>query len=526
MSRSRLADPDFGTREEDWPDPDVDSDTSEGRQQNELLDDAMFASINRSIASRNQRPLFPDIPESLYEKAAAHQDQLTDQERQRLLSRGDLVGKVLGDANSLTMEEIHDFLQWPAPNIVQANIQDAIGGACSTPTELYAKFKAVLDSGRKLEEAVSEAELVLPARQFHALNDKTYNDTASLAMASIKGHNSATDLLFSRLGLDKQVLQASCVYTLQRQMPEAKDMMAAVLGSMNAVPMDVNLRIDRMRREPFEKHFNGTISDAEFASSIREHIAGLTAAVGPPPIQDAPLRNLVESLTKIWQDEEQGTVSFAASKKHHWNALTEFDDARIGHIFKDDMDIFMEKETQWLVDQLGSNEWPPGSCLKASPFRLFCNAEPWHKGLASQRAWSALPEDRRVAYRKESEAMRLAAWEHHRANPPLVIVPQPPLPRPEPLQFGPLTKGKQAARDAAHAETARRLRPKREYMTGLLLFQRERYPDMGTMDVLARLEELPKAERQKYTDRANQMNAERHAMEREEFRQRRAAHSK
>lgn len=128
---------------------DIDSDTSEGRRQSELADDALFASINRSIARQNRHPSFSNVPDDLYKKAEAHQDQLTDEERQLLLSRSDLVGKVLGYPDSLTNEEIHEFLLWPAPDVVRTNIQNATGGTCSTPTELFAKFKAILGPRRE-----------------------------------------------------------------------------------------------------------------------------------------------------------------------------------------------------------------------------------------------------------------------------------------------------------------------------------------------------------------------------------------
>ncbi|KAL2141761.1 hypothetical protein VTI28DRAFT_2017 [Corynascus sepedonium] len=48
-----------------------------------------------------------DIPRALYDKARDHQDQLTEAERQRFLSRGDVVAKALDSPDSLTTEEIH-----------------------------------------------------------------------------------------------------------------------------------------------------------------------------------------------------------------------------------------------------------------------------------------------------------------------------------------------------------------------------------------------------------------------------------
>lgn len=83
----RISHPDFRTREEDWPDPDVDSDTEEGRESIRVSKAALLATINRSIAQRQRQLEVPGIPDTLYVKAQDHQDQLTNDERRLLLSR-------------------------------------------------------------------------------------------------------------------------------------------------------------------------------------------------------------------------------------------------------------------------------------------------------------------------------------------------------------------------------------------------------------------------------------------------------
>ncbi|KAK3897390.1 hypothetical protein C8A05DRAFT_39062 [Staphylotrichum tortipilum] len=71
-------DPDFGTREEDWPDPDVDSSTEEGAEIIRRSEAAMFATMNREIRQREkqrelcQQSTFRGIPEALYDKAKDH----------------------------------------------------------------------------------------------------------------------------------------------------------------------------------------------------------------------------------------------------------------------------------------------------------------------------------------------------------------------------------------------------------------------------------------------------------------------
>lgn len=54
-------------------------------------------------------------------------------ERQLLLSRGNVLGKVLAYPSLLTTDEIHEACGWPLPDVVRANIQSATSGSLSTP---------------------------------------------------------------------------------------------------------------------------------------------------------------------------------------------------------------------------------------------------------------------------------------------------------------------------------------------------------------------------------------------------------
>jgi hypothetical protein len=86
MHQPEVIDPDYESRE----DPEY-----------EALQETVSRGIKAAIQKRldQERAQGPavvyDIPKALYEKARKHQDQLTDAERQLLLSHGDLVGKVL-----------------------------------------------------------------------------------------------------------------------------------------------------------------------------------------------------------------------------------------------------------------------------------------------------------------------------------------------------------------------------------------------------------------------------------------------
>ncbi|KAL2196591.1 hypothetical protein P885DRAFT_16366, partial [Corynascus similis CBS 632.67] len=172
-------------REEDWPDPDVDSSTEEGAE----------------IMRRSEAALF-----ALYDKAWDHQDQLSEAERQRFLSRGDAIGKALAYPDSLTTDEIHEACGWPPPDVVRASIQRATSGRLSTPFELYAKAKDALDHGQ-FDTIISDDEALLIAHRFYARDE--YSPSNCMAAHGIPGFRHALTLLSRRLGLDITVFKAS-----------------------------------------------------------------------------------------------------------------------------------------------------------------------------------------------------------------------------------------------------------------------------------------------------------------------------
>ncbi|KAK3311649.1 uncharacterized protein B0T15DRAFT_389398 [Chaetomium strumarium] len=187
MAESPSSDPDFLHREEDWPDPDVDSSTEEG------------AEIMRLQAA------YGNLPTSLYDKTRDHQDQLTEAERQLLLSRGDVLGKALAYPDSLTTEEIHEARGWPPPDIVRANIQRATGGRLSTPAELHAKAKNAFDRGQ-FDAVISDDEAFLIAHNFYDRDE--YDPCRAMAAHAIPGFGHVLTLLSRRLGLDLAVWKA------------------------------------------------------------------------------------------------------------------------------------------------------------------------------------------------------------------------------------------------------------------------------------------------------------------------------
>ncbi|KAL2170373.1 hypothetical protein VTG60DRAFT_4959 [Thermothelomyces hinnuleus] len=214
MAEPHNDDPNFGNREEDWPDPDVDSSTEEGAETTRRSETALYASMDRDIQKRRRamQAAQGDIPQSLYDEARDYQDQLTEEERQLLLSRGDVLGKALAYPDSLTTEEIHKALRWPPPDVVRANIQRATGGTLSTPTELYAKAKDALDRGQ-FDTIISDDEASLIANSCY--DDHTYCPSRAMVAHGIPGFGPVLTLLSDRLGLDVTVFKAAWLRRLE-----------------------------------------------------------------------------------------------------------------------------------------------------------------------------------------------------------------------------------------------------------------------------------------------------------------------
>ncbi|KAK1852831.1 glucan -beta-glucosidase [Colletotrichum chrysophilum] len=199
----------LGTREEDWPDVDGDLDSKEGAEAMRRADAALHATIERSIRQRNAQSAHGDaIPKSLYIKAQNQQDRLTNEERQLLLSRCDVVGKALARPDSLTTEEMHQALLWPPPDLVLANIQRATGGQLGTPIELYAKGKDALDRGQ-FNTMLNDDEVALLARRFHARDDPTFSEVGMSRALAQPGLAQAAEMLSSMLELDFAVFHAA-----------------------------------------------------------------------------------------------------------------------------------------------------------------------------------------------------------------------------------------------------------------------------------------------------------------------------
>lgn len=308
MAQPRTTDPNLGTREEDWPDPDVDSDTESGADATRRSEAAMLATINRSIRQRRcpRHAAGDAIPQSLYVKAELRQDDLTEDERALLLSRGDVVGKALARPGELTAEEAHDVLNWPAPDVVREAIRRATGGAVSSPTELYARGKSALERGEPIEATLSAEEIGLLARGFRDADAGGIPARpAMMAALGGPGAGEAMALVASRMGLEVAVFRAAAVYEtvkvgrrlgLVAPGSSAGPMAApAPAGGQHADVIGAMLALAR-------EHELGNVTDEEVAVRNTELVAALRAAsprssllngapgyAGPHVPQPAPL---------------------------------------------------------------------------------------------------------------------------------------------------------------------------------------------------------------------------------------------
>lgn len=338
---------------------------------------ALHATIERSIRQRHAQIDHDTIPHALYVKAQNQQDQLTQEERRLLLSRGDVVGKALADPDSLTADETHQILFWPTPDVVRANIQRATGGRLSTPSELYAKGKDAVDRGQ-LGTMLNDDEIALLARSFHGMDDATFSPVERSRAFGVPGTAQAVELLSKRLGLDVVVFRAAAVHHMQYMAPMFPSLRPAQSPPMPGPAFTTPQGQFGNRQQPqdiiramvslSEQHELGNVTDEVVVARNREYLAALQAASS--------------------QSGRPAPTLFTSP----WPATPPI----------------------LPTDRFGSGPWPP-TAQPRSPINVFHN-DTHLSGYDVEPGWSALSEDQKEAYRARSETFRREAWaEHERA---------------------------------------------------------------------------------------------------------------
>lgn len=446
-------DPNLGTREEDWPEVDVDSDTEEGAEAMRRAEASMHATIERSIRQRNAQPFrHTNIPQALYGKAQDQQDHLTAEERQLLLSRGDVVGKALAYPDSLTADEMHQALLWPPPAVVHANIRHATGGSLSTPSELFAKGKDAVDRGQ-FGTMLNEDEIALLARYFHATDDAGFSDVAMSEALAQPGTAQAVQLLSSRLGLEFAVFHAALRHRAAQMDPRRRVPPAFPgLGPAQSLPL-----------------------------------SGLTDQVGQ---RQQPV-DIIRAMTSLAEQHDIGNVTdeeVAIRNRDYINAL---------QAFSQPLPLVPPRPPLSHADLSGSGPWPPISQPRG-PMNIFAN-DAHLSGHGVEPGWSALPDDQKEAYRARSETLRREAWAEHETALAEGTSPFPPSSRsqPRPANSAGLVNGEESlARVPAGSTTI---------ITGLKLFHDEL--GVGFHEALERWDALTEEQRQAYKARAVSANA-------------------
>lgn len=426
--------------EEEWPDIDVDSDTSEGAEAIRRADAAFEASIERSLQKqREQQPGYGRIPKELYVKAQDHQDQLTQEERQLLLTRGDVAGKALAYPDSLTTDEIHDLLFWPPPDVLRANVQQVTGGALSTARELVAKAKDALGRGQ-FDTEVSDDECQLLKRAFHPKDDPTYLMGRMMGLLGSPGYGAAWTIVSNRVGMDGAVMHAAStrfnptLRALRDQPSSVRQQRAELMNSMES------------NRQQF---LSGNVTEGEFLARDRE-LTGtfhtLTADVYPPA---PPPR---------WP----GAVQWPGPPRP------------------------VPRPSPG--DEFGYGPWPRTFDPRGA-FTIFKD-ETNLRGIDVQPWWHFLPEEQKKAYRARAEASRLAAWAQFEST----LVNTPPSTRLENyLWFGTMTKKGIEKRNTL-----------KDVITGFELFRDEQPEGTGLAyeEVVTSWETLTEEQRNAYDERA------------------------
>ncbi|EPE04205.1 hypothetical protein F503_04720 [Ophiostoma piceae UAMH 11346] len=489
--------PEFGKREEDWPDPDVDSDTEEGAAAKERAEAAMVATINRSVARRYQQTnTFSHIPKSLYIKARDHQDQLTADERQVLLGRGDAIGRVLAAPDSLTLEEMHMFLNWPSPDVVRANIQRHTSGQLSTPRELYAKAKDAI-AQNQYETLLSPGAISLMAHSFREVgnpfsSESSTSDPDMLAIGpylKIPGWSDAYGLLATRLGVVRRIQHRSMMHATQQMMVLRSQARGGTMEPGSG--QNVEDIYDAM--EALEQQRNlGTVSEEEFKTRQNEFGDAMARAFPflrptvPPP---APIP----------------TMPIVIPTRNVPAAPPAFPPPS-------------------LEDSVGAGPWPPLSTM-CSPFSLFRkDKQDRPREESTLGVWHQLTEEQKEVYRSRSEELRGEAWAEHERKVAASTE-----------ATGRYTGRRYEKREGYKASGSQELGympPSPSIVTGLMLFRDEVLLDSGAelrtetdsgtgagpgmsrehfQLVSSKWDELPKQQKVAYSQRATQVNAENRA---------------
>ncbi len=293
---------------EDDKDPDMLSD-------DELLD-GMRSMVEASLAHiPRPPPIAYEIPKELYVKAWKQRDELTDDERRLLLSRGDLVGKALAYPEMLTPEEQNTVLGRPPPDVVRAAIERATGGTLHTPQELYAKAGDEVHQ-RATPGGLSDEELALMMMNFPADVFAAGASSSSLLRRHEPGDDEATNLLaYRESGSDPAII------------PYVASLW--VMGASNRI-RNRALLARQTQRQSIMSNISPQLMNLFGPSSggMASHTSGLSLlSPAPPPLIQAPQHELDDSeeldiiasnMEETQRRRDKGELTHEAFMKQNW----------------------------------------------------------------------------------------------------------------------------------------------------------------------------------------------------------------
>ncbi|KAK1767908.1 hypothetical protein QBC33DRAFT_537703 [Phialemonium atrogriseum] len=362
-----------------------------------------------------------------------------------------------------------------------------------------------MDRGQ-FETMLSDDEIALPARSFHAMDDTTFSAGASMAALGAPGTAQAMALLSSRLGLDLAVFQAAALHQM-RQMRH----MAPAFPGLGPGP-----------------------SFATVPSLPMPGLGGFTATAAPQGQfgqgqQQQPLDTVLGAMASLQQQRDLGNVTdeeVAARNRDYLAALrtASSPQSRLPYpaaptliaptAFPSSSALPSPPVVWWppaaapppppsRTDLFGSGPWPPAATPR-DPIALFRDDDTHHhlSGFDVLPAWSALPEDQKEAYRARSETLRREAWAEHETavaegTSPFAL-PGREQRQPRPGNLAGLESGGERFPGVPGMPTI---------ITGLKVFRDELGAGMEFQEVLRGWDALTEGQREAYEARANAANA-------------------
>ena len=388
-----------------------------------------------------------EIPRELNEKAKNNNADLTDEERALLLSRADLIGKALANPDSLTLEEVHEILQYPPPDVVRANIQRATNNALSTPEELYAKIKHAMDNGQFND--IGEKELRLLGGRFcdpdYPHGGRKIRTLESIEYIERPGYDQAYDLLRSRhFKFDREVMTAafSRYLSMKRGLPrisglgqKESDLIPADLDPngthVRYDQEDLDIIVDDMTYLDQQRD-RGRINSEEFFARYRRLLTSLQTLAQRR--HDGPHTPGFDTVPKTWPGPgvpwttpnefivlpEMSLDLTRRAISHLYDGIWAWKPSPHSHRQKQP-DSQWEEELEQAKEKFPAawkgGEWPPfSSTQQKSPVSMLAD-DMWEKlGIdevgQGLQCWEALRPEIQDQYVERSEALRQEAWDY------------------------------------------------------------------------------------------------------------------